>query len=1646
MVRECLNKSPIVGVGQTFVTKFGNIRLIQLYDSGSGMIGIKPNGWSEVYVSTADWRVEEVGPMTVKTNFFTLAGGGCNFWVCGPDVPAVTPTPSPTPTPTPTPTTCRQEFRVYNGLIGDAPGATVTINGVVYTTNSIGYTSVLLTVGKEYTATGKFEDRSKTYTFTACSDIIKFRLVTIIIPDGFLYCKAYDSVTNAVLNATIVVDGVTQPNKTPGKTYNLPPGVHTVAFNLTGYLTKVITAEVRAAETIDVTVRMVQAYTPTPTPVPTPAPTPAPSTGSVRCQAYDSVTNSALNATIKINGNTVSQKTPYTIPNLTPANYRIDFIHSGYLTKTVTVTVKAGQTVNAYGSMVKITTPTPAPTPSPYTGSIRCQAYDSVTNSAIASRVFLDGALLDGYTPLTASNQSVGSHTIRFVKTGYIAKTVTVNVVSNQTVNAYGSMVKEATPTPVPTPTPTPTVGYIRCQAYDSVSNKALYATVRIDGQTIAPKSPCTTQGLSPGSHTVTFIHTGYITKTVTVSVIGGRTVYASGSLVKVTTPTPAPTPSPTPTPVPSQMGKIHCLTNPLGADVYIKDMSLAVPFYLRYGISNLYNVELKEGSYTVKYSKTGYQDFITTVYVPAGELKYVSGQLVRVATPTPTPSPTPSPNTGSMRIQAYDSVTNANINSRVFLNGGLLDESTPVTVSGLDVRSHSVKFVKSGYEEKTVYVNVIAGQRVDAYGSLVRLATPTPVPTPTPIPGKGYIRCQAYDSVTNKGLNTTLRIDGTTIAPKTPHTTPAISIGTHKVTFILEGYVTKDVTVTVRAGLTAYAYGSMVKVEDVVGFIKCQAYDSFTNAEIRATVQIDGLTLAEKSPVTTRGLPPGPHTVKFIYEGYTSKTVTATVIAGQTIKAYAVLDQIVVPEDTGFDVKVNILGLLPKSSLHIQQVIKVPFTDTWWNAPLGHGMRWDNIGNGVYKARGRSADSSPTPSFHTGFDENEDYAVYVGTSAIAFYPGSIIHRSTGTVIEIDLTSSYIDWVSSKVCAAMDITPANCPFFIASSVNDAAFFLELWSIITKHENLAGEHTLPTALPTALDYGLLPIAIFGMLSPGISEGKIVQVVGKRITELIPLSRKGTTEIKAVMQDPGIDSFLLRATETQFKDFVRYIDDGLHINAKNLLKTVDDAPLSANDLHALQRASKFVEELDPKLIKAGSIESLKTVLKNFGGKFKNIFRNALDFAKDNPKTSIGIGVLAIWFMVDNVPFYIYMYLKTKGRAPGDRSWQAKLYVDKIDQYKFNVINAEKIQDWDLFCSNLGLMEDAIDTLETYILANKSTLENEETYGIYEGTVQVYREAIKLKREVHTCAVTLPETINAEVMEILDSDTVRIRYNDSDYTVRLLGINAPEGKNYDYTCTGVRSPYLIRRLVTPGKECIEEETWTGTQEMYDASKVWIGQNLPVHQIAQFSSDSARQFDKYGRLLAVPFYNGKNVSMESLKAGQSVVFFYDYNKQVSSGAFLAAEQIAKDAKTGVWAVEAGVGSIRCVSNPTAAEVWLDGEYTGKKTISSVAYLYNIPVGEHTVEFKKIIDGVSHACSRSVTVVKGITALAECTLVSGVTPTPTPIPGVTPTPTPAPQKATWQIGDVKNEAGAILGAAKVYVDNTYVQWNAYSDYQEDWI
>ena len=245
MVRECLSKSPIIGVGQSFVTKFGDIRLIKLFDSGSGQIGIKPNGWSEVVVTTVDWRVEDVGPMTVETNFFTLAGGGCVFYVCGPDEVAP-------------PETCTQTFKLQDQS-GNPLNGNVQIGITAVTV--LGTGTITLEKGKSYTAVASFSDQpTQTQTFTACTTTT---FVFNVVPDvGTL--SIFTEPPGASIFIQFVPFGVT-----PRENLEFPLGVHNVLLTKEGYhdVTKEVTLQAGIPGIISETLTMLE---PEPEPEPDP--------------------------------------------------------------------------------------------------------------------------------------------------------------------------------------------------------------------------------------------------------------------------------------------------------------------------------------------------------------------------------------------------------------------------------------------------------------------------------------------------------------------------------------------------------------------------------------------------------------------------------------------------------------------------------------------------------------------------------------------------------------------------------------------------------------------------------------------------------------------------------------------------------------------------------------------------------------------------------------------------------------------------------------------------------------------------------------------------------------------------------------------------------------------------------------------------------------------------------------------------------------------------------------------------------------------------------------------------------------------------------------------------------------------------------
>lgn len=403
--------------------------------------------------------------------------------------------------------------------------------------------------------------------------------------------------------------------------------------------------------------------------------------------------------------------------------------------------------------------------------------------------------------------------------------------------------------------------------------------------------------------------------------------------------------------------------------------------------------------------------------------------------------------------------------------------------------------------------------------------------------------------------------------------------------------------------------------------------------------------------------------------------------------------------------------------------------------------------------------------------------------------------------------------------------------------------------------------------------------------------------------------------------------------------------------------------------------------------------------------------------------------------------------------------------------------------------------------------------------EGTVSEMMDGDTVKADFEVMGLPEKGATSAEDSTIYKHNTLALTIGGTFETgilelgVRFLGINTPEDHLYDYSCTDVREPFLVRRLTTPGQACISEELWHTDQENYNSTKVWIGQNLPRGQTATFKSDQSDQFDKHRRLLAVPIYNSKNVCIESLKTGQSAVFFYDENKQVNQTDFLSAEKIASDANIGIWPFAQEpekTGWIKFISDPTAAEVYLDGTYIGK-TVSNVL-LWETTLGLHDYEFKKFgyigCQGTTSEITETHT--ESNPYEKTCTLEPEEEPCPNPngsfaVSNTTPKvgepvtfnatastpgedqsidsydwnfgdgttasgmivthsfataglfvvkldvenncgesdPTPPTKNitvseitenpATWEIGSATDQAGNILSAAKVYVDDTYI-------------
>lgn len=145
---------------------------------------------------------------------------------------------------------------------------------------------------------------------------------------------------------------------------------------------------------------------------------------------------------------------------------------------------------------------------------------------------------------------------------------------------------------------------------------------------------------------------------------------------------------------------------------------------------------------------------------------------------------------------------------------------------------------------------------------------------------------------------------------------------------------------------------------------------------------------------------------------------------------------------------------------------------------------------------------------------------------------------------------------------------------------------------------------------------------------------------------------------------------------------------------------------------------------------------------------------------------------------------------------------------------------------------------------------------------------------KKPTHTSGEK--KQIPVDLVETIDGDTIKIIYNGETKNVRYLLIDTPETNHPRLGAQpfGKEAKERNRQLVNSGKLTIE-------------------------------FDVGERVDKYGRLLAYVYVDGKSVQETLLKEGLArVAYVYPPNTRYLDE-FRAAEKIAKDKKLGIWSIE---------------------------------------------------------------------------------------------------------------------------------------------
>jgi len=218
--------------------------------------------------------------------------------------------------------------------------------------------------------------------------------------------------------------------------------------------------------------------------------------------------------------------------------------------------------------------------------------------------------------------------------------------------------------------------------------------------------------------------------------------------------------------------GSVQFVSVPVGAEVFLDgaDQGVKTPIT----VSNI-----SSGAHTFTLKLAGYND-------ASGSVTVIGGSTVQVYMGLSPVTPT----TGGLYAASMP------LSAEIFIDGIDQNLTTPATITNLPVGSHTVKLTKTGYQEWTGTVTIVAG------------ATQYINPTLPPLTTTGSLE------ITTIPPGARVYLDGTDQQKVTPATITNLTAGSHPYKLVLSGYTDATGTATIEAGKTTLLTVTLKKAE----------------------------------------------------------------------------------------------------------------------------------------------------------------------------------------------------------------------------------------------------------------------------------------------------------------------------------------------------------------------------------------------------------------------------------------------------------------------------------------------------------------------------------------------------------------------------------------------------------------------------------------------------------------------------------------------------------------------------------------------------------------------------------------------------------------------------------------------------------------